>query len=183
MRLAVPASVAATHTCAPLLSYRSHLLPLPPRTAVRAGSRPTLGSMEQPREQRSRNRFGRRVRAVPPLLERAPAWTVAPAAGALVVLGLLLVTRPLTSLVLLGVYVGVSCVLSGVADLLAQPPHWRRRVVGVVWTLAGVVVLVRLERTLAVLPVIAAVLLVVAGLGSLGEAVRGRLSARVLAGT
>lgn len=58
-----------------------------------------------------------------------PRWLRAGIGVVLTVVGFLLVTRPLTSLVTLGVYVAVACVLSGVAE-------WRRgrlrRVVAIV---------------------------------------------------
>lgn len=128
---------------------------------------------------------------------RAPGWSIAPRlvggaspvvlvmVGALSLLvGLLIVTRPLTSLVLLTVYVGLSAVFTGVARFLSAPasPLWSRVLFGAVWTVLGLAILIGLGRTLELLPELIAVLLVLGGLASLYDALaRGRISQRVLA--
>jgi uncharacterized membrane protein HdeD (DUF308 family)/acetyl esterase/lipase len=108
------------------------------------------------------------------------------AVGALSLLaGLLIVTRPLTSLVLLTVYVGLSAIFSGVARMLAAPETsmWSRVAFGTVWIVLGLAILLGLGRTLELLPAIIAVLLVLGGLASIYDAVaRGSVSQRVLAG-
>lgn len=120
--------------------------------------------------------------ALPLLIDRvAPGWTLG-LGGGLVVVGLLLVTRPLTSLFLLAIYVGVSAIVSGVVDLAS--PHraasgWYRSI-AIVWIIGGAAVLIWLGHTLELLPGAIAVLLVLGGLGSLGDARRGRASERVL---
>ena len=94
-------------------------------------------------------------------------------------------TRPLTSLVLLTVYVGLSAIFSGVARMLAAPETalWSRVGFGDVWIALGLAILLGLGRTLELLPEIIAVLLVLGGLASIYDAVRrGSVSQRVLAG-
>ncbi|WP_240658799.1 HdeD family acid-resistance protein, partial [Microbacterium sp. CPCC 204701] len=128
---------------------------------------------------------------------RAAGWSIAPrlvggappvvlvVVGALSLLvGLLIVTRPLTSLLLLTVYVGLSAVFAGVARFLSAPdsPLWSRVVFGAVWVVLGLAVLIGLGRTLDLLPELIAVLLVLGGLASLYDALaRGRISQRILA--
>lgn len=62
----------------------------------------------------------RRVRAVPWLVDGAPWWVAAILALGLIAAGLLLIVRPLSALELLGIYVGVSCIASGIAELIAH---------------------------------------------------------------
>jgi uncharacterized membrane protein HdeD (DUF308 family)/alpha-beta hydrolase superfamily lysophospholipase len=102
----------------------------------------------------------------------------------IVTLALLIVSRPLTSLLLLGIYVGISAIASGVIELGTRhaSPSWWTRVVSVLWILLGVAVIVWIGRSLELLPIALAVLLVVGGLASLGDAMFGRgASRRVLA--
>ncbi len=111
-----------------------------------------------------------------------PRWLLV-AAGALVtVLGAVLVLRPLSSLVVLGLYIGVSCVVSGVGDLASRTPADGRRplVTGVLWTLFGLVVLVWLGRSLTLLGPAVALLLVVSGAVRVLDLQRGTTSERVL---
>lgn len=128
---------------------------------------------------------------------RAAGWSIAPRlvggappvvlviVGALSLLvGLLIVTRPLTSLLLLTVYVGLSAVFAGVARFLSAPksPLWSRVAFGAVWVALGLAILIGLGRTLDLLPELIATLLVLGGLASLYDALaRGRISQRALA--
>lgn len=136
-------------------------------------------------------REGRRRAAtgwsIAPRLVRGAPPVVLVVVGALALLvGLLIVTRPLTSLLLLTVYVGLSAVFTGVARLLSTPdsPVWSRVAFGSAWIVIGLAILVGLGRTLELLPDIIAILLVIGGLASLYDALaRGRASARVLAAT
>ncbi len=127
---------------------------------------------------------------------RAPRWSVLPRAlrsappivlvvvGAIaLLLGLLIVTRPLTSLVILTIYVGVSAIMSGVAGLLGRKTtSWVRRIFSAVWIVLGLAILIGLGGTLDVLPDVLALLLVLGGLASLFDAVLAtRVSERVLA--
>ncbi len=102
----------------------------------------------------------------------------------LVILGALIVTRPLTSIVLLGVYVGLSAIVSGAAELLGRRhklPVWSRAI-AIAWVVAGLAILIFLDRSLDLLPRALAVLLLIGGLASLGDVlIGGRASERVLA--
>ncbi|MCP2031645.1 uncharacterized membrane protein HdeD (DUF308 family)/acetyl esterase/lipase [Okibacterium sp. HSC-33S16] len=127
---------------------------------------------------------GWHLSALPRLLASAPPAVILIVGLAVAVLGALIVLRPLTSLFLLGLYVGISAVVSGIATLLADgwPPRWWRWPLAVLWVLGGVVVLVWLGRSLELLPRALALLLLVGGLASFGDAVsRGRITQRVLA--
>ena len=126
----------------------------------------------------------RRWSALPALLEDAPPPVLIGAGLGLVLLGGLIVTRPLTSIVLLGVYIGVSAVVSGAAELAIRPsPSVWTRVYAALWIVGGFAVLLFLERGLDILPRVLAVLLVIGGVASIGDAVGGRRVAteRVLA--
>jgi uncharacterized membrane protein HdeD (DUF308 family)/acetyl esterase/lipase len=121
---------------------------------------------------------------VPRLVRGAPPVVLVLVGALALLVGLLIVTRPLTSLLLLTVYVGLSAVFSGVARMLSAPetPLWSRVAFGTVWIILGLAILFGLGRTLELLPEIIAVLLVLGGLASLWDAVsRGRASERVLA--
>lgn len=118
------------------------------------------------------------------LLDRAPIPVVVMAGLGLILLGALIITRPLTSIVLLGAYVGISAIVSGIAELLSHrgsPSNWTR-VFAIAWIALGVGVLFFLDRGLDLLPAALAILLLIGGLASLGDAlVGGRASERVLA--
>ncbi len=127
---------------------------------------------------------GWHLTALPRLLASAPPAVILVVGIAVVVLGALIVFRPLTSLFLLGIYVGVSAVVSGIATLVGGgwPPKWWRWPLAMLWIVGGVVVLIWLGRSLELLPRALAVLLVVGGLSSFGDVVtRGRIAQRVLA--
>ncbi|MDX2377386.1 DUF308 domain-containing protein [Microbacterium sp. LRZ72] len=121
--------------------------------------------------------------AVRRLIERAPAGVGIGVGAALMLLGIFIVTRPLTSLWVLALYVGLSAIASGAIELAAPrgAPRWFTRVAAWVWIVGGLVVLVFVGGNLDLLPDIIAALLVVGGLASFGGIVRGRLSERVLA--
>jgi len=122
----------------------------------------------------------RRLGALPALAGRLPWWATVLLGLAVLVLGVLLVTRPLSALGVLAVYVGASSILTGVADL---PRH---RWSGALWVVVGIVVLVWLGRVVVLLPVVLAAVLVVSGLvrllGWRGErTLDGRLATALLA--
>ncbi|MFB8387880.1 lipase family protein [Microbacterium sp. NPDC055910] len=121
--------------------------------------------------------------ALPRLVANAPPLVLMLVGSLALLLGLLIVTRPLTSLVILTVYVGLSAVVSGVADLAGRrATTWPRKVFAGVWIVLGVAVLVGFGRTLELLPVVLAYLLILGGLASLFDAfTRGGASRRVLA--
>lgn len=133
----------------------------------------------------SEDRNSRRVRwrSLAYFVSHAPPWvSVVIGAGALL-LGLLVITRPLTSLVLLAVYVALSAVATGIAEIV-QPrgPRWLSRLLAITWVALGLAILLGLRGALQILPVAIAVLLLLGGLTSLAGAVaRGRVSERVLA--
>lgn len=124
-----------------------------------------------------------RLRALPALMTRAPLWFTVPVGLALIILGLLISTRPLTSLWLLAVYAGISCVVSGIAEVVraATRPRLWTLAIGTAWVLVGVAILSWLGDSIAVLPVVLAAVLVLGGLGEVPQVFRGRPSERALA--
>lgn len=112
--------------------------------------------------------------ALPGLIAKAPPFVLVVVGSVALLLGLLVVARPLTSLVILTVYVGLSAIVSGAADLIGRRAStWPQRVFAVAWIVAGLAVLIGLGRSLELLPSVLAVLLILGGLGSLADAVVG----------
>ncbi|MEQ6896771.1 lipase family protein [Microbacterium sp. KR10-403] len=135
------------------------------------------------------DRGTRRWSALPGLVSQAPPRAMIVVGAVVTVLGVLTVSRPLTSLVLLGVYVGASAVISGVVELISRhrSPAWWTRIFAIVWIVAGILVLVWLGSSLNVLPTVLAILLLLSGIASIGDALipsrsgeRVRVSQRVL---
>ena len=128
-------------------------------------------------------RVSRRARALPGLLAGAPWWVLGIVGAATTTLGVLLTVRPLSSLTVLGIYTGISCVLSGLGDLVGRSEGMGRRslVTGIGWVLAGIAVLVWLGRSLELLGPFLASLLVVTGVARLLDVRRGTVADRVLA--
>ncbi|GGO77389.1 hypothetical protein GCM10012276_32370 [Nocardioides deserti] len=127
--------------------------------------------------------IGRRLRALPGLVAGAPPWSLVLVGAVVTVLGANLLVRPLSALEVLGYYVGASCVLSGLGDLLGQRGERRDRVVlvqGVAWLVAGLAVVVWIGRSIELLGPFVAVLLIVSGSVSVVALVRDRSSAAVL---
>lgn len=121
---------------------------------------------------------------LPRVLAGAPPQLLLVVGVFIITLAILIVARPLTSLLLLGLYVGISAIVSGVIELGTRhpSPSWWTRVVSVLWILLGLAVIVWLGRSIELLPVALAILLVVGGLASMGDAIfGGRVSERVLA--
>lgn len=121
---------------------------------------------------------------LPRLVADAPPAITLVVGAIVLILALLIITRPLTSLVLLTVYVGVSVVLSGVSEVVrtTDAGSLPRRLFGGAWIVVGLALLTGLGRTLEELPGILAMLLVLAGLASLFDAItQGSVSERVLA--
>ena len=118
------------------------------------------------------------------LVGRAPAWVGIVVGLGMILLGVFIVTRPLTSLWVLAIYIGVSAIASGVMDLIAprNVPRRANVVLAVLWIVGGGVILFWLGRNLDLLPELIAVLLVLGGLGAFIGLFRGRVSERVLAG-
>ncbi|MCR2785380.1 MULTISPECIES: lipase family protein [unclassified Microbacterium] len=126
--------------------------------------------------------FKARWASLPRLIGRAPAPVLLVVGLIVVALGLLIVFRPLTSLLLLAVYIGASAIVAGAVELLS--PHrssWWNRAFGVVWIVGGLAVAIWFGPRLDLLPAALAVLLMVAGVASVGDALRkGTVSQRVL---
>ena len=138
-----------------------------------------------------------RLRRALRLLEGAPAPASLVIGIVVLFLGVFIVTRPLTSLWLLAVLVGLSAIVSGVLGLAegaggvdnesAGSPGDRRwprtwnRLICILWIVGGLAVLVWLGRSIELLPAVLSILLVLGGLGSLAGVTRGRASERVLA--
>lgn len=102
---------------------------------------------------------------------RAP-WTAVVVGAVLVLVGALLVARPLAALSVLGWYVGLSCILSGIGELVArsgadeESPRTRQlaMVTAAAWIVLGGVVVAWAGRSVGVLvPVVAAALIVSGG--------------------
>jgi uncharacterized membrane protein HdeD (DUF308 family) len=95
----------------------------------------------------------------------------------------MIVTRPLTSLVVLGLYIGISCVMSGTADVLGRrfAAPWYDLALAVLWIVAGLAILSWLGRSIELLPTFLAILLIVSGLGRFTTLLRGVTSERALA--
>lgn len=120
---------------------------------------------------------------LPWLVRRAHPRVVLVVGFVLTLIGLVIVARPLTSLFLLALYVGVSAVVSGVFEFaLVRAGTWWGRAMGLGWIVLGAAILFGLGRSLDLLPGAIAVLLLLGGLASFGDAVRGiRFSERLLA--
>lgn len=126
-----------------------------------------------------------RFAALPGLIARAPAWVIALVGAAAVVLGALLITRPVSALAVLALYVGLSFIVTGVSDALdasgSSTPRSGLLVAGL-WVLLGIAVLVWLGRTVDLLGVVVAVALIVGGVIKAVRALRGSVDERVASG-
>ncbi|WP_288909273.1 DUF308 domain-containing protein, partial [uncultured Microbacterium sp.] len=125
----------------------------------------------------------RGLNALPRLIAGAPPIVVILVGGLALLLGALIVTRPLTSLLLLTVYVGLSALVFGLVQFAAphQERGWAARIFAALWVVLGLAMLLGLGRTLELLPVALALLLLVGGAQAVVDAlVGGTLSQRVL---
>ncbi|MFW0785299.1 lipase family protein [Gordonia sp. CPCC 206044] len=107
-----------------------------------------------------------RIRAVPWLTDSAPRGLSLVLGIVAIVVGLFLILRPLSAVTWLGVYIAVSCIVSGVADLLTpahSDPRRVQRVGGVLWILAGITGLVWWGRLIDYFVPAVAIILVVSG--------------------
>ena len=113
-----------------------------------------------------------------------PRWLLVAAGVVVTAVGVVLVARPLDSLTALSVYIGISCVMSGVGDLLARRPGDGARglVIGVLWCAAGFAVLLWVGRSVNLLGPFVAVLLVCSGAVRLLRLRQGATAERVLDG-
>ena len=100
-------------------------------------------------------------------------------------LGLWLVSRPVASLTVLTFYLGVTCLVAGIGELVGGT-RWSQRLTGVLWVAVGTVALLAPGPASGALPAVVAVVLVVSGLFRVVRVRRertldGRLSALLLA--
>ncbi len=117
---------------------------------------------------------------MPRLLAQAPPRVLVVVGFVLIALGVLIVTRPLTSILLLSLYVGASIIASGVIELVSRrgASPWWTRVIAIAEILLGLAAIVWVGRSLDLLPGLLAIVLVIGGLASIGEALAGELVSR-----
>ncbi|MFD0454638.1 DUF308 domain-containing protein [Rhodococcus aetherivorans] len=124
----------------------------------------------------------RRARAATAALRTAPWWTSVLLGLVCLLLGLLLTTRPLTSLSALGLLIGLAAITAGTADLLAAYRSHAGAVAtatALAWIGFGIAVLAWLGRALDLLAPAVALALVVGGALRLVRAARGDLDERL----
>ena len=124
--------------------------------------------MNQARQVPSPGGWQENIRALPWLVRGAPRWALLLLGLVLVAAGLFLFVRPLTALQFLGVYVAISALVAGIAELLTPPEDGPRPLLlatGILWILVGLSGLVWWSRDVALFgPVVAIALLVSGGL-------------------
>lgn len=157
------------------------------RRTTALGPPPIIGQMAAEGNEKPASRMPRwipRWNAIPDLLARVPPVVRLLLGIAVAALGMLILFRPLTSLVLLGVYVGISVIAGGLMQLVSRrsSPGWWARVFAVSWIAGGLAILIWLGRSLDLLPPVLAVLLLIGGLTSFGYAItQGSVTERILA--
>lgn len=114
-----------------------------------------------------------------PWVDRVPRWAVLALGLAAVAVGVLLATRPLTSLSALTLTLGAAFVVLGAATLLSDRQDRTGWTVarGAGWLLLGLVVLLWLRTSFDLLALAVGVLLVLSGAGRIRDAVRARSTA------
>lgn len=125
----------------------------------------------------TRPRLRDRVRAVPWLVTGAPRWLVAGIGAVLVGAGGFLLLRPLTAVQVLGVYVALSCLVSGVADLITPAGKDSRRwelITAALWLVAGISGLVWWGRVVDLVAPAIGIVLIATGITHLVRLVRRR---------
>lgn len=100
--------------------------------------------------------------STPPALAGQARWVTGIGGIAALVLGVLLITRPLSSLVVLSWYIGLSCLVTGAAEWTDGDRVSRWIAVG--WMTLGLAVVAWLGRAIAILPLFLAGALVLGGL-------------------
>lgn len=102
----------------------------------------------------------------------APTWLALVLGVVLIAAGAYLMARPLTALSVLGVYVGVSCVLSGVAaptGLVHESPQDRGQPSSIsigsaaVWIVVGVAIVVWIGQDVDLFGPLVAIMLIFSG--------------------
>lgn len=125
-----------------------------------------------------------RFRAVPALVARAPWWVLLLVGVACIALGGALVLRPLSSLAVLAIYIGLSFIASGIGDLLNASSAGSPRLaslLGSAWITLGLMVLLWRGIALDVLPTLLAVVLLTTGVFGLFAVLRGTRDQRAAA--
>ena len=112
----------------------------------------------------------------------APQWLLLAVGLTTTALGMYLAARPLSALQVLGLYVGVSCIISGAGDLLSHRAGSARGFLtgGLVWVVGGLAVVVWVGRSIELLGPVVAVVLTVSGVIRIAGWVRARTAAHAL---
>lgn len=102
---------------------------------------------------------------------------------ACVVIGVVLVTRPFTSLSVLTLLVGIALVVTGFAEVTNDEAsaRWLHRLIGVGWIAAGIVALAWPDLTVAGVAVLVGIAMVVGGAAQVLAGVRGSTDERLSA--
>lgn len=130
-----------------------------------------------------RPRLRDRFRAVPWLVNGAPRWLVAGVGAVLVGAGGFLLLRPLTAVQVLGVYVALSCLVSGVADLITPADRESRRwelITAALWLVAGISGLLWWGRVITLLAPAIGTVLILTGIIHVARLVRHRTWAEAI---
>src|SRR5690606_7578651 len=116
------------------------------------------------------------------IAERLPRGVVVLIGALAIVVGLLLVVRPLTALTALALLIAAGCVVTGVGELLLpRRPGRLATALGAGWILVGLAVLVQLGPAIDLLPRFVAAALVVGGLIRLAGVRAGTIEDRAVA--
>ncbi|WP_280502118.1 lipase family protein [Nocardia farcinica] len=116
------------------------------------------------------------------IAERLPRGVVVLIGALAIVVGLLLVVRPLTALTAVALLIAAGCVVTGVGELLLpRRPGRLATALGAGWILVGLAVLVQLGPAIDLLPRFVAAALVVGGLIRLAGVRAGTIEDRAVA--
>jgi uncharacterized membrane protein HdeD (DUF308 family) len=110
-------------------------------------------------------------------MDRSTGTWLLVAGAALVLLGLYLLANPFAAIWILGVVIGISLALGGVAEVLAgrntSGPRWPSLVLGLVFVGLGIASMAWPDATVWVIALLAGLALVAGGLISLGASLGG----------
>ncbi len=126
-----------------------------------------------------------RFSLVPRLVRSVPWWASALIAAGAIVLGVLLITRPVSSLGVLGLYIGLSIVLTGIGDAVDASRSETPRAglaAAIAWILFGVLILVWLGGALDLLVIAIGAGLIGGGVVRVARAFRGTVDQRIATG-
>ncbi len=113
-----------------------------------------------------------------------PRWFSALVGAAAVVVGVVLILRPFTSLAVLALVVGIGALVVGVselADVRSATRRWIRVLAGIGWCVAGLLALAWPGITIGVLALIVGIALIVTGIADLIAGIRGSTDERLAA--